>query len=263
MWEDDGTCGSAAEAQAVERGCGKRKQGGVYIECGLSPVGEPLEHFIMDPPVRLPAGMPISPIGVSVVQRAGAFHVVDWVGAEFYPNVADFLEEVRRFGLSRRVPKNFDFATLSGVTRIILVHPRAWVENVADYRLRALSEGLRIGAPVWTCPKNDAGHLALAEDPGRMCAGAWWQDVTDWESREERVPFGADGPYPRGVVRAMPSFRYFAHARPEGFEPQHAPAFFASFPISRVVVVKADDGSHEETFRRMQAAGVPVAIVDE
>ena len=37
----------------VARGCGTRKKGGCYAECGLSDDGLPLEHFLFDPPIVL------------------------------------------------------------------------------------------------------------------------------------------------------------------------------------------------------------------
>ena len=45
------------KAIPVERGCGEREPGGVYAECGLSPYGSPLEHFLIDPPMPLPEGV--------------------------------------------------------------------------------------------------------------------------------------------------------------------------------------------------------------
>ncbi len=40
-----------------ERGCGDREPGGVYAESGLSRYGSPLEYFLFDPPLPLPAGV--------------------------------------------------------------------------------------------------------------------------------------------------------------------------------------------------------------
>ena len=35
------------------RGCGDREEGGVYAESGISASGNPLEHFLFDPPLPL------------------------------------------------------------------------------------------------------------------------------------------------------------------------------------------------------------------
>ena len=78
-------------AIAVRRGCGTRKKGGIYFETGLGSYGKPLEHFIIDPPI-LVNDWSLSPLGVQLVERDGVTHIVDWVGSEHYPNVADYLE---------------------------------------------------------------------------------------------------------------------------------------------------------------------------
>ncbi len=146
-------------AIAAERGCGRRVQGGVYWECGLDPDGAPLEEFLIDPPTPIPAGLTITPRGVSLIRIGGVAHVVDWVGAAHYPNVLDFVSEVGRLGLSRRLPATLDFAQLVPASRILLVHARARVENAAAY------------GP-FPCPKRLHGPGAAA------CIGAWWEDVT-------------------------------------------------------------------------------------
>lgn len=37
----------------TERGCGKRVPAGIYAETRLSPGGQPVETFIVDPPKRI------------------------------------------------------------------------------------------------------------------------------------------------------------------------------------------------------------------
>ncbi len=207
-------------AIAIARGCGTRKQGGIYFETGLSPYGQPLEYFIADPPI-LVDNWNLSALGVQLIARQGITHIVDWVGSKHYPNVADYLEEVRRFGLSRRLAKTLDFSRLTKQTRILLVHARAWVENFTAYG-------------EWTCPKDFSHHLpeVLRHEPEadkRMCAGVWWQDI------EGGVPQEGD---PLLIQREMPSFSYTGRRCPEGVKPQYRPAIFASFPCTRLVVVK-------------------------
>jgi len=100
-----------AKAIPVLRGCGTRCRGGLYAECGMGPNGSPVENFLMDPPVLLDfARIGVIPRGTHLVERNGATHLFDWIGAESYPNVADFIEEVRRFGLSRRLSPKLDFS---------------------------------------------------------------------------------------------------------------------------------------------------------
>jgi hypothetical protein len=230
-----------SSAIAIRRGCGTRKKGGIYFETGLSPYGHPLEYFIIDPPIPVD-GWNLSPLGVQLIERDGVTHIIDWVGSEHYPNVADFLEEVRRFGLSRRLSRNLDFSRITSQTRILLVHARAWVENFHEYKN-------------WVCPKGYAHHTPAIlpheiEDNQRMCAGVWWQDLEQGTLQDET-----------GIVhREMPSFTYTAHKRPEHITPQYRPAIFASFPCSRLVVVKGD---HEQSLDAAQQASVEVTEVDQ
>jgi hypothetical protein len=170
---------------------------------------------------------------VTTIAVGGVTHVVDWVGSEHYLNVSDFVAEVSRLGLSRRLPSTLDFSTITPASRILLVHARARVENASLY------------GP-FACP---TGH----HDPGSdACIGAWWQDVEGGVP----VPAAHDA---RLVRRSMPAFSYQARRRPDGVEPRHVPGFFASFPASRIAVVKGGDG---RALVAALKAGVPVAEVD-
>jgi hypothetical protein len=51
------------------------------------------------------------------------FDLLILVGAEFYKYCPDYLEEVRRFGASRRLNPNLDLSLLSKSSRMILAHP--------------------------------------------------------------------------------------------------------------------------------------------
>lgn len=192
------------------RGCGaSRVAGGLYAVSGGGTT--PLEEFLFCPPVLPPAGMRIAPRGVTLFQHGGIWHIADHIGSEHYPNVADYVEEVRRLGLSRRIPANLDFSLLTrGKSRIVLLHSRAYIFNYRD---------LQTPYPYpRACPKHIAGHpteedaaavrlarkmipisasglqhterwqrladLALSDPdswrtgclPG-MCIGGWWHDL--------------------------------------------------------------------------------------
>lgn len=198
----------------VQRGCGRRQKGGCYAECGLGPGGRPIEAFLFDPPILVPDGFNVPNRGVLLTERGGVWHIIDRIGNEFYPSPADFVEESLRYGVSRRLPNNIDFSKLTAESRLLLVHDRAWVENCADF------------AP-WRCPKH-LEHHAFDQSPP-MCAGVWWEDVRD---------VNALAPGIRHVRRQMPGFDYEARRVPDGVEGQYRQAFFASFPIHRLAVVK-------------------------
>jgi len=233
----------------VQRGCGTRKSGGVYFETGLDPNGQPIEYFLCDPPI-LVDDWHLSAVGVQFIERDGITHILDWVGAKHYPNVADFLEEVKRFGLSRRLSSSLDFSRISARTRILLVHQRAWINNFQDYK-------------TWNCPKNLPGHHpeVLTQEPEtskRMCAGVWWGDIEGGTTPKAKRLDGVGSD--RDVERQMPSFSYLAQKRPETVKPQYRPAIFASFPCSRLVVVK---GNHEKNLEKARRANVVLEEVDQ
>lgn len=252
----DGT--NVPGAVMVPRGCGERVQGGVYAECGLGPNGTPVEEFLIDPPVPVPPALPITAIGVQLIERDGVHHILDWVGSAHYPNVADFVEEVMHFGMSRRLPNNLEWGKITPASRHLLIHARAYVANCTEYAQ-------------WDCPQHKPAHApaevlrefterVLSPDtdvfkvaPCTCCAGFWWRDIEGGEPDPNATTISDE------VIRKMPSFEYFGHARPAGCEPKYAPAFFAAFPITRLVVVEGEDS--ESTLEELQTAGVPVAEV--
>lgn len=243
---------------AVVRGCGTRQMGGVYLEVPTGPNGRPLEDFIIDAPFKLsPAileAMGITAVGVKLHERAGITHVIDWVGASHYPNVADWLEETRRFGISSRVPKNIDWSKLEAGSRLLMVHPKAWIENAADY-FKA-----RTQAP-WLCPKSKPEHGTPPGDAA-MCASLWWEDIAGGATKADIATEGAYNP--RRVVREMPSFAYAAESAPEGVTGRYCPALFFSIPIARVVIVRdPQGGSHLTAAESVQNTKLPWEYVNE
>lgn len=239
-----------AEAIPVERACGSRKRGGIYAECGLSPIGSPLEDFLVDPPAPVdPAALGLSPIGITMLDdpASGATYLLDWVGEQHYPNPADLLEEVRRFGLSRRLSRTLPFARLDERSRILLIHRRAVVEDATAY------------AADWrrTCPKGLPEHADLAQAPS-LCASVWWEDVQGGEPVAQE---DAGAPDARLVRRTLPSFRYLARCAPTGSAPRYRPAIFASFPLSRLVVIEDPEGQlHTAALAAATQAQLPVEL---
>ena len=196
----------------------------------------------------------IKPRGVTLIERDGTWHVVDWVGSRFYPNVADVIEEGRRMGFSRRISKSVDFSKLTRESTILLVHARAHLVNAYEYQRRRERPEHRM---MWPCPKDIAPHNLW--DPtapyGGMCIGLVWEDVETKVTDEST----------RDVTRAMPSFQYQAKRRPDGVEwPEYLPAIFMRLPIARIAVV-ADPvgGTHRDTYERASKAGVPVEIAND
>jgi hypothetical protein len=236
---------------AVARGCGRREAGGLYLEAKLGPGGRPVESFLMDPVKPLPEGFKVHAIGVSFVEHpvTKVVNVVDWVGAEHYPNVADFVEEVRRFGLSRKISRNAPIERLTSDSKILLVHGRAFVANHAEYE------------PLGWCRTHRHQPKEIMLPPNSHCCSVWWEDVTGGLQVQPDPDFAVD---PRMVNRGMPSFSYRALSRPTDVSPAYQPAVFAAFPISQLTVVIDPVGrTHEQTLRAAEKAGMWIKVVQE
>lgn len=218
-----------------ERNCGYRAVGGVYLELDTSPYGEPIERYLMDPPLPVDTeGLGISPVGTTLVQarEAGVHHVMDWIGSQSYPNVADFIEEVREMGLSRRVSKNTDFTRLTRASRLVCLHSRAYFDEWPA--MNALPD--YVG---WPCKKRI--HAQNGTDTS-MCLWHVYADLTGTEL--ELNPDGFIAGCGGDVERVMPSFSYWGWQRPEGVTRTYRTAIFASFPVSRIAVVSDEEGAY-------------------
>lgn len=230
------------------RGCGLRKRGAVYLEVDQAPDGQPIEAFLVDPPIAVdPGTLGITPKGVKVIDDGDAGVLVDWIGSRDYPNVADYIEEARRFGISRRLPSNLEFDQLSVETRVLFVHSRAVVLDSTAYWREATP---------W-CPRDLDDHLHRDyRAQGGLCGALWWDDVTGGSDAAGAVD-------PRLVVRALPSFCYFARRRPEQVEPAYQPGIFMKHRIGRLVVVRDPEGGrHESVIDRAREADLTVELVD-
>lgn len=251
---DDGMCDDEKGA----RGCGQRKCGGIYATTKLGVGGMPFDYFIICPPVPVDkTEMGISPLGIKLVDNGGITTVLDWVGSNNYPNVADFVEETRRMGLSRRVSPKTDFARIDANTRWVLIHERAIVNNATE-----LFEACDYAWPRG-CPRDVPTHTDEARRNRaditfglEFCAGAWYETVTGDATAEMKGS--------RDVLRIMPSFQYSARRTAQGFVPDYHLGMFLWLPISGIEIINdAEGGTHEEAYEAAKAANVPVEIVDE
>jgi len=247
---------------ACTRGCGKRVAGGIYAECPLGVGGRPLEDYLLEPPVVIdPQAMGLTPVGVQLLQRGDTWHVVDWVGEAHYPNVADMVEEIRSFGLSRRLPKTLEFDKLGPHSRILLVHRRAHVDNWAAYLRARASEDEIVGgggSATWACCKRPGEHRAAAlltkldhADDVPMCIATWYHDLD--------APEGSDSVH---VSRVVGDTQYDAMARPVGIQPLYRTAIFATLPIANLCVVANPEDSAQEAAAVVAAqdAKLPVTV---
>lgn len=248
---------------AVERGCGVREPGGVYIETRRVVGGKPVEHFLLDPPVPVPVQLDLPNRGVAIYGREAddgeeVFDVYDRVGEASYPNVADFVEEVRQHGLSRRVPSNTDLTKLSDRSTIRLAHPRALITNVALLYKELAQEGNDyLNHPQWKCRCNKPEHQSIAWlfAEGVTCVSCWWELITGGEE-----DFDPDH-YPRSIERTIGSVSYYGRHRPESFKPEYADAFFMRLPVHRLVVINDPSlGLHEKALENLEGVQIPVSL---
>lgn len=254
---------------AKARGCGSRKVGGIYLTVPLAKEGgATIESLLVDPPSVIdPNRVGLSAIGVQTIERGGVSHVLDWVGSENYPNVADFVEEARRMGISRRISKTFDFYKLTPKSRLFLVHQRAYVQNSKAYYEAYQDER---GEPVvWKCPKFIPHHQHPASqtelfgkvlDYVECCAGVWWHDIDGGEAvLDPAFPY-------RSVERTVGSTTYFGLRRPDCFDkegPEYLPAVFMSVGIPKIEVIRdPKDGTHQEAVDLASKAFIDVEVVD-
>lgn len=265
-----------------KRGCGDaRTEGGVYIESGLSPFGLPLEHFILDPPERWP-GEKLPSLGVKIQKIDGFFHIVDVVGESHYPSPADYLEEGRRMGFSRKVNPGLDFSLLTaGASRIVTLHPKAIVKDwerhaswgQSSYQLDAMgfSDLYEVNPQKCFCPiykrEKDEKHI---NDAHHFCTGYHWmlwdpdQPVQESESYQagQRTAPASDFL----VNRTIGSTTYKVFRSKIWLDnPEYEVGIIASLPITNIAVIKAKDGSHTETAAKVseKTKQIPVTIEDE
>jgi len=238
----------------LERGCGSRKDGGVYLCVAQSPLGLPIEDFILDP-VKPWGGHPFrQPMLAERKLKSGScMDAVIWVGAEFYPFVPDFIEEARIHGISKRVSTGFSFSKLTpGKSRVILIHPKAL--PLFPYEVQNIGK----------CKKEQKDILlsdvAYHKIMNNLCTYDLWPlsslhsvDKLHEISEKDGMSFAQ-----------TPSIGYFtgeAISPPPGIYPYMAGAF-AAFWISHfeVVSVKVDP---TESVKKIADAGFEVLVVKE
>ncbi|NPV86302.1 MAG: hypothetical protein HPY45_09880 [Anaerolineae bacterium] len=228
-----------------KRACGSRKAGGVYAETKLSPRGQPIEFFIVDPPKPVDMdALGLTSVGIKLVEIDDTWHVFDVVGQEYYKYPADYIEETRRMGASRRLPSNLDFSKIQPGSKLVLVHAKACIENFLEYPQ----------PPQMVCPKliEKHGQNPLPE----MCAGLWWHDF-EQKDGETKDQFAVEF-----VRKLTEETQYSAHLRPAGIAPEYRPGIFFILPITNLAVIKGGEKT-EENYQRACQSGLEVTLEEE
>ena len=199
-------------AKGGQRMCGTGRQAGsIYVECGLFLNGTPIHQYLKDPPERIqPAMHGMSRLGVQVITKDGISHIIDWVGEDSYPYPADFIEEAKRMGVSRKIQPNADLRLIGKNSFLILVHSKGSMNNMEEVS----------AATDFLCPN-------LKHQQGERCCGLHWAAPGD-ENNQRQL---AEGSY--DVI--PPS--------PDAPKPEYVPAIFMAVPISAITIIRNHDGS--------------------
>lgn len=236
-------------AEPIVRGCGVRVKGGLYLEAELGPDGIPPQQYLVCPPEPInPLDLGVTPIGVQIVDFGGVSHVLDWVGSQHYPNVADYLAELRNHGASRRISKSVDFSRLTPESRLLLIHSRAVIKNAAE-----LWQTLG-GVSTWVCPVHGPGGCS---EGGQTCH-ALYREVVEGGAADQ------DDGGARSVIKKIGDTTYHANSTPEGFTPEWGAGIFARLPITRIAAIRDEEsGAHDEAAAAARESSLPVTVEEQ
>jgi hypothetical protein len=162
------------------------------------------------------------------------------------------VEEVRRKGASRRLPRILDFAKLSPESSLVLIHAKAVIENYEGYPQ----------PPALMCP-----HLKHLNQLEEVCAGLWWHDIPEGD-----LDLGEMGFYQRSIPGGV---TYRAHPRPQGLVPSEAegitPSYqhgiFMRLPVTNLTVIAGRNAQEEKqaeaAFQAASQSSLPTLIEEE
>lgn len=258
---------------AVRRACGYRKPGKTYVtfKQGRIPKNMTWINFVVDPVMPFEKEL-LSAQGVNVlprivgydlsgnlVQAVGKdgepiFDFYDWVSSGDYPDVAAFIEEVFRYGVSRLNPRTTQFEKMGKYSQYCLVHPNAFIdEPQAHWRQRAgiIAKRLKDGKKfcIKSLPEHDDPNVDRMEYDPIMCASLWWEDIT--------VPTESVASSRECKVQLAAGDWFTAYTPPAGSNKLvRKPAVFMHFPIAAMadfeVVIDAEENSHMDSLAALK-----------
>lgn len=229
---------SVTPALGGPRECGDgRQEGHIYAECGFSPGGAKIEQFLLDFPVPVnPKQLGFSAQGVTFIERNGIWHIVDIIGKQHYEFAADFIEEARVLGISRKIPRTADFSKLGPRSTLILIHEGGYVRNTKTLQAHT-------SAVECPCGKGHQSHEA--------CAGWHWHIAKP----------NLQGLATRKLRRTSYPVFPIQETAPE-IKTTHA--YIMQVPISNLTVIRNKNGTVNPGSRKVAGqAGLPVIEADE
>jgi len=250
-----------------ERGCGDREPGGVYAESGLSRYGSPLEYFLFDPPLPLPAGVDlvnkpqlwqrVDPVsGEPVLDPQTGRPVYDLlihVGAEHYEYAPDYLEETKYMGASRRLNANLDLSLLTRRSHMLLAHPKAIIVPWRDLTLpeRCYKQLPRHDLASYARLGLDAAVAQVDERRMGPCIFKLW----DVLPRDEAIEVFEEVSQRPLCVRKIGSTIY--QYRPTGEQVKEwEQGFILGLPITGIALIEYADGTVNEKAKAKLLAGM-------
>lgn len=212
--------------EPVMRGCGSRQAGGVYLCTGLAKGGLPIESFYVDPVKAIAVECFRAPTLIADPFVEGLKHIAVWIGAEHYPSPADYLEECRRLGASRRIPSEFDFTPLTpGKSRMVMIHPLAFTTRIDEA----------------ICPVGIEGHGHAEADVS--CLGQHWHYLESLGANLQPQDEQPQGLEPKTRRRRIGETSYEAPANQLLVDKgEFSPGVFLQLPITHIEYQARDGG---------------------
>lgn len=253
------------------RGCGKRVSGGVYGCVSLDPDGVHLSHFLLDPPIPYLGtafqGVHEAPEYITAGWDTDTDLVLmDWVGESGYKAVPDFVEEVRRFGMSRRLPTTFPFEVIKErQVWLALIHAKA-APDMLGLSKQSVPWGYdwckwEVGQPPFDPYLADHfPHCLYHNWP--LAYRLHGLDPYDVDVNGIPMPWGEY--HPTHMVNQMTLYddmdvRGITHALPPETSYPH-PGFFAVIPLSHLEAVDYVD---PDVAARVENSGLELFVVEE
>jgi len=226
------------------RGCGVREQGGIYVCADVSTFGEPIYYFLVDAVLEW-RGARVLRSPMVIEDRKGINHLVLGVGVEFYPFVSDFVEEAKFMGVSKRVPRNFDFSVLTPLkSRLLLVHRKA----IPTFRYEVEHS--------W-CPKS----LFKGDQGVHRCVGDLWalSSLEYVKEKHELIGETKDG----YVKVKTPSVEYRVSKAYANGKPTYKMGIFLCIPKFHFEYVNKKGKAPKELKRKIEKAGFRLEVCSD
>lgn len=214
-----------------KRLCGAgRTVDAVYIECGEMLGGTPIEQFLLDPPENFdPVQFSLNAVGSKLFyDEYGTAHILDWVGESHYPYPADFIEEARKMGVSRKISVD-QAQKLSRASFLYLMHPKGHMTNGP-----AVSKDSSVICPTGIHSSNE------------QCCGLHWVIPDDNGSGRRRIM----------------SWEYEVTPRKNGLpEAVYGPGIFMKVPITNRTMIAQHNGSYDaQKLKTLNASTLPTYV---